>query len=1351
MRLSSFKRAVLAALIPLAAGCAGGGCGGCAGVTPVANPLPANKRVDNAVSLGLTPSGLGFVQSNFAALAAQLTQMPSLSFPIPPTSFAGITVCPAGTAAPACTVEINMSALQLTSLSAGSPYELLAKGTLPIRIQDLVIDAGVFGTGHAALNASLADTCPGGGFDNTLPIDVDISFKADQNGTHIQVGFTAAKVEKLFNTGDVTTNLQSHFHFCPTGSAAFDAFLNGAKDVAIAALIGQLDTGFRDQVNAQLCRKPNPAVSPACPTGSLETTDGICRYTQNPNNTSAACVATPLGSDGKLDAGSLLATLSPGTRASVDFLTMMGGASPRTDGSGFAWGDLNPAAGHVSIGMMGGVEPSPVSKCVKQINVAVPANIPIPDQITGLAAPPPNTPPYHLGLALSERFTNYALTSAYNSGVLCIGLSPDALPSTFGDFLSTGTFGLIAASVRTLGLQQEPQQIAIVVRPGAPPSASFGDGTDIDTDPHVRVKMDQAAFDFYIFSRDRFIRFMTATFDLDVPVNLQIGPSGLTPEITKIGVNNPVVTNNSLLREKADQVATSLAGLLSGLVAQQIGNALTPIDLNSLLASLGLTLDISRLGKLAQGNDSYLGVFASLGVAPPVPAPPAPFKASQTSVKVASKSVAREGVHLATARPENLPSVTIDVMSNLADAEYSVRVDKGPWRPFVRGSTIDVRDEQLRFQGKHVIAVRSRAAGVPRSTDVTPAEVEVMIDPEAPAIAVDPRIKDGKVSLQARDLVSDDDHTMVRYKLDQGSFGDWAPASVRKVVEAGEASSITIEARDPEGNVATATQALIRGRETATSAGCGCVAAGREGPTAPWAFVLMGAAIAGALARRSRRRSLVACAALAAASSAWAGCNCNGETNVTSSSTSSSSSSSSGDAGPACPTCIVLTPGFIGEYTSAAVASDGTVWVSGYAESNAEIGFSWGDLAAGKWDGTKVVWELPDGVPTDPPVDPKVFDVTSFRGGQIESGDDVGLWTSMALDGQDHPVIAYYDRTHKALKVARYDGTAWSNHVVEQKDGADVGRYAKIVSTASGFAIAYQSVEPGGNGGKLLSKVRVATSASMAPSATKDWTFEDVASDADTPCIATLCPMDQRCFADTRQCTVPSTNCSAACASGQACRNGACRATLGVGKVLSYPDAIGDYIALAKDSSNNLGIAYYDRIHGDLVLAYRANGAWQNDVVAGATGDTGIGTSLFIDAAGDYHLTFVDGVNEGLVYLPVSKNKVVGATEVIDDGFGVGGTSFMDGQHIVGDDSNVMVVNGEIHVSYQDATSGKLRHARGTLVNGNHVWTLKEVSSEGFGGAFSRLLNVKGQVQIAHWWFQALPENKGDVVIVPAP
>ncbi len=498
-------------------------------------------------------------------------------------------------------------------------------------------------------------------------------------------------------------------------------------------------------------------------------------------------------------------------------------------------------------------------------------------------------------------------------------------------------------------------------------------------------------------------------------------------------------------------------------------------------------------------------------------------------------------------------------------------------------------------------------------------------------------------------------------------------------------------------------------------------------------------------------RGLGAFSALAVVFS-WAGCSCGDDPTV----------------GPAytcaLPDCITLQPGLIGAYTSAAVKGS-TIWISGYAEADWNTSYSYGDLAIGKWNASKskVEWSLIDGVPSDPPPNNVNYNKNGFRGGQTESGDDVGLWTSVALDGKGNPAVAYYDRTHKALKFAQHDGKAWHVITVQQKEQSDLGRYAKLLFMNGNPVIAYLAMEPGGDNGAIVSGVRLAVAQKALPGE-GDWLFEDVSQDKTTPCRAYFCAMGTKCVKDTQVCTatLPSDSCPTKCSSGTSCVDVAgtptCVDIIDNSLLDSYPPAVGLYIAAALDSKGNLGIAYYDRVRGNLVMASKdaSSGAWKNTIIDGEangadTGDKGIGTSLYIDATGDWHITYVDGHTEGMHYVRINQGTTPSAPELVDDGLGIEGDKFTDGQHIVGDDSNVWVSDqGEVHISYQDATAGTLRHAIGTANSDKHTWKLAKIAQDGrFGGAFSRVLFVDGKLQLLNWWRSGGTEGVyGDVAIL---
>ena len=205
-------------------------------------------------------------------------------------------------------------------------------------------------------------------------------------------------------------------------------------------------------------------------------------------------------------------------------------------------------------------------------------------------------------------------------------------------------------------------------------------------------------------------------------------------------------------------------------------------------------------------------------------------------------------------------------------------------------------------------------------------------------------------------------------------------------------------------------------------------------------------------------------------------------------------------------------------------------------------------------------------------------------------------------------------------------------------------------------------------------------------------------------------------------------------------------------KIETYPDASGLYISMAPDKGS-LGMVFYDRVKGNLMMASKASGSWVTTILDGEangadTGDVGIGATLAIDGSGVWHVAYSNGYDESLQYLQV-KDGVPAPAEVIDDGVGVEGTPFTDGRHIVGDDASIHVTaGGDIHVSYQDATSGKLHHALGTPSANGHSWAVKVIAQEGFGGAFSKIVDHQGTLKVVNWSRSFGGAYVGDVSVV---
>ncbi len=1410
------KHIVFVLFLVVFAGCAGScsSCSGC-GMTPLPGGFPSENRIENSASVRLTDSGLKFLGDNLGALAPNLLGAGSanagvITFDVPKSSFnqSGFNgdVCPNGSNPnsnpPECVVESDLSKAKLT-VATKAPHNITVKGTLPVRLQKLPVKGKFLGF----ISINVEGVLTNGGKCSPkdyaqIPVDVDISLEADDNPAHVaRKGYTKVKIVKIAIDNNA---IENSIHFC--GGGIDDTVVNLVKGFLIGSLIGGLTDTLTGTIEDQLCAQEDPATGVTCPTGTYPDSGGTCRYCQPDGNgkctnSNDECVAIALGVDGNINLSSALSSLSPGTKGGFDFLAALGGEGTRDDASGFLWGDLNPVNGGATIGMMGGAEPTPITQCVPIANLTKPANIPVPDELTANTVPGWTGEGPHVGFALSERYLNYALGAVYNSGALCLGVGS----STFGSLLNSDTIGLLIPSFKDLARGKQAAPLALILRPQEPPSAVVGKGTDIETDPLLNITLNKLNIDFYVWSSDRYIRAFTAQFDVIAPVNLDVTPAGLAPVIDKVQVNNPSLANADLLREDEQQAAEALASIVASQIGSALGGAISPIDLNSSLASTGLTITIPPtvqgqgspgLTKLEKGTDRFLGLFAALGVAPAgAPQMLPPQEQADTAAEVTGKKVELAGLTLPTITKENRPTVDLRVSSPLDNGsnkvEYQYRLDGGFWHPWTYDRNITLTDPELSIQARHHVEVRARLSGVPTSMDTTPVKVEFLIDKTPPDVTFGKKPDGGKLEMTVRDVVSPQKDVKVRWAVGDGDFGEWVTADAVSSIDVGNAETVKVEATDEEGNIGTVQHSIIRGEEDAalaTGSGCNCSLPGTPstGTKLYYGFpALLGLALSllfrrrrnGKEARPSRasKRSIrtvrvIGSVALMAVAASWSGCSCGSDEDG-----GGGSGGGAGDSGKppgACPeaeNCEVLDPGLVGAYASAVADSSGTIWVAGYDDIGygnspdfGEVDYVWGDLVVGKYEGGQVVWQSVDGLPAvddtlDPgtsggPPDPFLNDITGFRRGLTEAGDDVGAWTSIALVG-DQPAVAYYDITHRALKYAAFDGTTWAIHTVQQNDKGDIGRYAKLLIVDGKPVIAYQAIEATADGAQ--SAVRVATASSATPGSTSDWTFADAVVDPATPCRAYMCGTDV-CVQDTGKCTTKAAGCDPKCGSGEACiDNGGsktCAASYDKSHVDTYPAAIGGYISLAKTSSG-LGIAYYDRLHGNLMAVRSEGGTWQPPVLLDGqangpngpedTGDVGIGTSLFVDSAGDWHVSYVNGFDETLVYQKVTAGTTPGTPEVVDDG------ATADGQAIVGDDSSIFVTStGEVQIAYQDATNGELRWATGAPNGATHSWTKKTLTVSDFAGAFSQILQTSSGTQVLTWWRRGKPRTEGDVAIV---
>src|SRR5215472_8685462 len=143
----------------------------------------------------------------------------------------------------------------------------------------------------------------------------------------------------------------------------------------------------------------------------------------------------------------------------------------------------------------------------------------------------------------------------------------------------------------------------------------------------------------------------------------------------------------------------------------------------------------------------------------------------------------------------------------------------------------------------------------------------------------------------------------------------------------------------------------------------------------------------------------------------------------------------------------------------------------------------------------------------------------------MDSGPDVGLWTSIAVDANGHPMVSYYDATNQALKFASSkDGVVWTTHAVYTSTGSDAGRYSKMIVVNGSPVIAYLVIDTGTN---WYSKTRISIAHANVPvpSSPSDWAIEDALVDDQSPCRSQDCATNQACVISTGACAAVSAGC----------------------------------------------------------------------------------------------------------------------------------------------------------------------------------------------------------------------------------
>lgn len=1356
---------LVAGVVALSGRCSGG-CGGCSAMDPIPGGFPLGERIENGTQARLSESGIQFIEDNAASIVSDLMGG-SLTFDIPPSCDAidqwpvgTVDICGEGDAnnctgdQPPCSIQVDIVGLDL--VPQDPPGDVLN-----VEARMNIVSPTPLKT-HDGMSCDI-DVDTSQGSRDHVRVQTTVTFSIDSLSRRMAISVADLTIPNGdIENGDIDI----------TGGVSCWLVNTFAKGMIIDQVTSQLNDQVKPMIQDNLCMKCDQGE--ACPQGSA--CDGqVCQ-----EDSGEGCVM-PFGMEGRLDIGSMLASLAPGKQASLD-LSLWAGGYATTNNNG------------VSIGVMAGARTPEHNDCVPRRDPPDRTPAPVSTVFQGNTRPDDNQP-FHVGFGMHKKFLDAVGYALYDSGTLCLDIGPRQ-----SSMLTTSTFQLISASLLDLSHDDEVP-IVVAVRPQNPltfdlsPQVVTQDpGTGeytIDT-PLITVRSTDFAIDFYVLMDYRYVRAFRLLADLAVPVSLVVNDQNqLVPVLGDLrdAFENLRVTDSSLLEEDPVEMATLFPSLL-GMAAGMLGS-LSPFDLPA-MQGFQLVLDDGSI--TAVDGNTLLAIFANLAYQPV--ALRNGVARVKTQAEILERHLPPTGSHIRTPAQALVegPAVTLGLGGLAPDGssrplEWQVRVDGGFWSPFTDAPVVLLRRSEFLLQGVHRVEVRGRVKGEPKTLDRNPVALSFRVDTVAPRLTLS---RDGsRFLLSGSDNLTPPEGLEQRTRLGSGAFGPWRAGLAPVAIPSGFQGEVTVQVRDEAGNVTSQSDRVVGlyGRVVTPPSSSSCGGCQQSEGATGTALGLIGLLLLGFVRRRRARggarsggrkegadrlRALPFLLAAGLALGSGARCDCGRNTG----------NDHCPDAGPGDVICsnpelpcvggelvptepvtldatnncqpspVVcecqggvepLSPGDFGRFLSLGVR-DGRVAISSYSDR-------FGDLVVSTVVEGDLQPEAVDGVPDGPVTE----DPAGYRDGIKSRGDDVGTFTSLAVASDGTLLVSYVDEETGALRFAQGTPGDWAIHEVAPPPAEGAWTYYTALHLRGSDvpAVAYMvtglpdSNLPGGFVGQL----RYALAGSATPSTSGDWTV-GVVDEVSIPC-AGYCDSGDVCVADSWTCQPEEDTCGGACATGEACVSGACVAILEADSWVDHPEGVGLYVHTGLLSDGSPVLAYHDRTGGLLRLAVGSSSGdasdWTATTLEGdAATDIGLYTSLVVDASDVLHVSYTDAVEDQLLYLQADATGAVLLREVVDDGFRpLGGPS--EGHHVVGLDSKLVFdAGGALHVFYQDGTTADLWHG---VRQGADSWQIEAMQEGDAGTGFfvDAALDTDGTLWLAQYVYDRSADPLNRLEAWPLP
>ena len=296
---------------------------------------------------------------------------------------------------------------------------------------------------------------------------------------------------------------------------------------------------------------------------------------------------------------------------------------------------------------------------------------------------------------------------------------------------------------------------------------------------------------------------------------------------------------------------------------------------------------------------------------------------------------------------------------------------------------------------------------------------------------------------------------------------------------------------------------------------------------------------------------------------------------------------------------------------------------------------------------------------------------------QIDAVQQVGEFTSLALDSNDRPHISYYDEGNDDLKYTRWTGSTWAIETVDAP--GNVGYYTSLALDSNDHPhISYLDV--------INDDLKYARWTGSA------WNIETVDSTGDVGWDTSLA-LDSSDNPHISYFDFSNKDLKYAWWTGSAW----------AAETVDASGDVGRDSSIALDSNDYPRISYFDEANGDLKYAAWTGSAWSIETVD-ATGYVGSDTSLALNSSDNPHISYLDSTNADLKY--ARWTGVAWAIQTVDSNgiVGAGPSLALDS-------------NGNPHISYRDWGIQDLKYARWI----RSAWVIETVDSTGEVGLHSSL------------------------------